>query len=155
MQSQVCKHNVFCPEQFTSTFRWLIDLRSCQHDDGYRDGRSQINVHTDERTQVYSTQSSPVGRFRVPVKSQPDMWMLIHRHWWMKWWWMTRVTMTMRSETWTRSRGQIIDRSICTSANRLRWSLEWNWREERAGRGGESVRVTKDWCGDGWRRCIR
>jgi len=26
---------------------WLIDLRPCQHDDGYMDGRSQIKVHTD------------------------------------------------------------------------------------------------------------
>jgi len=36
----------------------LIDLRPCQHDDGYMDGRSQIKVHTDERTQVHSAQSS-------------------------------------------------------------------------------------------------
>jgi len=33
---------------------WLIDLRPCQHDNGYMDGRSQIKVHTDERTQVHS-----------------------------------------------------------------------------------------------------
>jgi len=40
---------------------WLIDLRPCQqHDDGYMDGRSQIKVHTDERTQVHSAQSSLV-----------------------------------------------------------------------------------------------
>jgi len=37
---------------------WLIDLRPCQHDNGYMDGQSQIKVHTDERTQVYSNQSS-------------------------------------------------------------------------------------------------
>jgi len=37
---------------------WLIDLRPCQHDSGYMDGRSQINVHTDERTQVHSAQYS-------------------------------------------------------------------------------------------------
>jgi len=37
---------------------WLIDLRPCQHDNGYMDGRSQIKVHTDERTQVHSAQSS-------------------------------------------------------------------------------------------------
>jgi len=37
---------------------WLIDLRPCQHDNGYMDGRSQIEVHTDERTQVHSAQSS-------------------------------------------------------------------------------------------------
>jgi len=33
-------------------------LRPCQHDNGYIDGRSQIKVHTDERTQVHSAQSS-------------------------------------------------------------------------------------------------
>jgi len=32
---------------------WFI-LRPCQHDDGYIDGRSQIKVHTNERTQVHS-----------------------------------------------------------------------------------------------------
>jgi len=32
---------------------WFI-LRPCQHDNGYIDGRSQIKVHTDERTQVHS-----------------------------------------------------------------------------------------------------
>jgi len=37
---------------------WLSDLCPCQHDNGYMDGRSQIKVHTDERTQVYSAQSS-------------------------------------------------------------------------------------------------
>ena len=36
----------------------MIDLRPCQHDNGYMDGRSQIKVHTDERTQVHSAQSS-------------------------------------------------------------------------------------------------
>jgi len=36
----------------------LIDLRPCQHDNGYMDGRSQIKVHTDERTQVHSAKSS-------------------------------------------------------------------------------------------------
>jgi len=36
----------------------LIDLRPSQHDNGYMDGRSQIKVHTDERTQVHSAQSS-------------------------------------------------------------------------------------------------
>jgi len=36
---------------------WFI-LRPCQHDNGYIDGRSQIKVHTDERTQVHSTQPS-------------------------------------------------------------------------------------------------
>jgi len=36
----------------------LIYLRPCQHDDGYMDGRSQIKVHTDERTQVHIAQSS-------------------------------------------------------------------------------------------------
>jgi len=36
----------------------LIDLRPCQHDNGYMDGRSQIKVHTDEQTQVHNAQSS-------------------------------------------------------------------------------------------------
>ena len=36
----------------------LIDLRPCQHNNGHMDGRSQIKVHTDERTQVHSVQSS-------------------------------------------------------------------------------------------------
>jgi hypothetical protein len=36
----------------------LFDLRPCQHDNGYLDGRSHIKVHTDERTQVHSAQSS-------------------------------------------------------------------------------------------------
>jgi len=35
---------------------WFI-LRSCQHVDGYVDGRSQM-VHTDERTQVHTARSS-------------------------------------------------------------------------------------------------
>jgi len=38
-------------------FVWFI-LRPFQHDDGYIDGRSQIKVHTDERTQVHSARSS-------------------------------------------------------------------------------------------------
>jgi len=29
---------------------WLIDLRPCQHDNGYVDGRSQIKLQVDERT---------------------------------------------------------------------------------------------------------
>jgi len=36
----------------------MIDLRPCQHDNGYINGRSQIKVHTDERTQVHNAQSS-------------------------------------------------------------------------------------------------
>ena len=36
----------------------LFDLRPCQHDNGYMDGRSQIKVHTDKRTQVHSAKSS-------------------------------------------------------------------------------------------------
>jgi hypothetical protein len=36
----------------------MIDLRLCQHVNGYLDGRSQIKVHTDERTQIHSAQSS-------------------------------------------------------------------------------------------------
>jgi len=35
-------------------------LRSCQHENGYIDGRSQLKVNTDERTQVHSAQSSLV-----------------------------------------------------------------------------------------------
>jgi len=42
----------------TSVSVRLIDLRPCQHDNGYMDGRSQIKVHNDERTQVHSAQSS-------------------------------------------------------------------------------------------------
>jgi len=38
---------------------WFI-LRPCQHDNGYIDGRSQVYVHTDERTQVHSAWSSLV-----------------------------------------------------------------------------------------------
>ena len=36
----------------------MIDLCPCQHDNGYMDGRSQIKVHTDERTQVHSAHSA-------------------------------------------------------------------------------------------------
>jgi len=36
----------------------LIDLRPCQHDNGNMNGRLQIKVHTDERTQVHSARSS-------------------------------------------------------------------------------------------------
>jgi len=35
-------------------------LCPCQHDISYIDGRSQIQVHTDKRTQVHSAQSSVV-----------------------------------------------------------------------------------------------
>jgi len=38
----------------------LIHFTSCQHDIGYIYGRSQIQVYTDERTQVHSAQSSLV-----------------------------------------------------------------------------------------------
>jgi len=34
--------------------RGCFILRPCQHDDGYIDGRSQIKVNTNERTQVHS-----------------------------------------------------------------------------------------------------
>jgi len=38
--------------------RGLIYILSpCQHDDSCVDGRSQIKVHTDERTQVHSARS--------------------------------------------------------------------------------------------------
>jgi len=36
---------------------WFI-LSLYQHDDGYKDGRAQIKVHTDERTQAHSARSS-------------------------------------------------------------------------------------------------
>jgi len=36
---------------------WFM-LRPCQHLDGYIDGRPQITVHTNERTQVHSARSS-------------------------------------------------------------------------------------------------
>jgi len=45
-------------EWCTPTICESIDLRPCQHDGGYIDGRSQIKVHTDERTKVNSAQSS-------------------------------------------------------------------------------------------------
>jgi len=38
----------------------LIHLRPGQHDDGYKDGRSQIKVHTDERTHIHNARSSLV-----------------------------------------------------------------------------------------------
>jgi len=41
----------------------LIDLRPCQHHNGYMDGRSQIKVRTDERTQVHS------ARYNIYVPS--------------------------------------------------------------------------------------
>jgi len=41
----------------THTYFWFI-LRPCQHDNDYLNGRSQIKVHTDERTQVHSARSS-------------------------------------------------------------------------------------------------
>jgi len=46
-------------EQFAHCIlHWSIDLSPCQHDDGYMDGRSQINVHTDEWTDIDNAQSS-------------------------------------------------------------------------------------------------
>jgi len=42
----------------TNSTAILIDFRPCQHDNGYMDGRSQIKVHSDERTQVHSAQPS-------------------------------------------------------------------------------------------------
>jgi len=47
---------------------WLIDLRPYQHDNGYIDGRSQIKVHTDERTQVNRAQSSRAVSPRSPIQ---------------------------------------------------------------------------------------
>jgi len=37
---------------------WFI-LRPCQHDDGYIDGHSQIEVHADQWTQVYTAPGLP------------------------------------------------------------------------------------------------
>jgi len=44
------------------SYDWLIDLHLGQHNYGYMesDGRSQIKLHTDRRTQVHSAQSSLV-----------------------------------------------------------------------------------------------
>jgi len=42
----------------------LIEKRPCRHDNGYMDGRSEIKVHTDERTQVHSAQTSLVVTHR-------------------------------------------------------------------------------------------
>jgi len=44
----------------TVSERFFLDsfLRPCRHYDGYIDGRSQIKVHTDERTQAHSALSS-------------------------------------------------------------------------------------------------
>jgi len=36
----------------------MFDLRPCQHNNGYMDGRSQIKVHADGRTMVRSAKSS-------------------------------------------------------------------------------------------------
>jgi len=49
-------------------FDWLIDLRPCQHNNSYMDGRSKIKVHTEERTllnfsdPVTEKLDSPVSR---------------------------------------------------------------------------------------------
>jgi len=45
--------------QRQETVVWFI-LRPCQPDDDYIDGRSKIQVHTDERTQVHGARSSLV-----------------------------------------------------------------------------------------------
>jgi len=43
----------------TSSRFWFDSfLRPCQHDNGYIDGRSQIMVHTDERTQSLASSKS-------------------------------------------------------------------------------------------------
>jgi len=71
------------------TFLWILVwfiLRPCQHDDGYIDGRSQIKVHTDERTQVHSARSSltvthPRNRGRRCLTSVKMMhWASLGRH---------------------------------------------------------------------------
>jgi len=40
-------------------------LRPCQHDNGYIDGRSQIQVQTNERNQIHNAQSSLVVFIQV------------------------------------------------------------------------------------------
>jgi len=40
-------------------------LRPCQHDNDNIDGRSQIQVHTDERTQVHSALSTLMSPIQV------------------------------------------------------------------------------------------
>ena len=42
------------------TFGWLNQFNVRQHDNGYKDDRSQFNIHTDGWTQVHITQSSLV-----------------------------------------------------------------------------------------------
>jgi len=57
-RSRLYKHIIFCMLAVQRGKDWLIDLRPCQHDNGYMDDGSQIKVRTDERTQVHSAQSS-------------------------------------------------------------------------------------------------
>jgi len=40
---------------------WLINLRPCQHDDGFMDGRSQIKVHAHRRTDTGSSAQSSLA----------------------------------------------------------------------------------------------
>jgi len=55
------KHMIIIRTQANIYYKRLIDwLRSCQYDNGHMDVRSHIKVHTDERTQVHSAQSSLV-----------------------------------------------------------------------------------------------
>jgi len=53
---------LFCQKKTANNYASLgfslIHLRPLRHDNGYMDGRSQIEVHTDERTQVDSARSS-------------------------------------------------------------------------------------------------
>jgi len=57
-----CHDSVEVSDFLNSNIHWayfniLFILGPCQHDDDYIDDRSQIKVHTDERTQVHSARS--------------------------------------------------------------------------------------------------
>jgi len=46
----------------------------CQHNNGYTDGRSQIQVHTDEWTQVHSARSSLVVTHPSTNQGRRALW---------------------------------------------------------------------------------
>jgi len=47
------------------TLKKKFILRLYQHDNGYIDGRLQIEIHTDKRTQVHSARSSLTNEPRM------------------------------------------------------------------------------------------
>jgi len=56
-------YNLRVAEKWNDDFKFWFDsflVRVGVNDNGYIDGRSQIQVHTDEQTQVHSVQSSLV-----------------------------------------------------------------------------------------------